>query len=336
MATAFLRSNTMPVITLSEATYRKLQSFAEPFVDTEESVILAALDALSFSRDQKTFKRSDDTETQIMAIDANSRVSLTHTRLRSAKVDGQPIYNPKWNSVMQQLLVIAVKRQMTFGELKDATNARLYEGVHTNDGFKYIPEAGLSVQGVNSQNAWDISLQLAQHLKIPIKVVFEWHNKPEAEHPGETRELSWKPSRYLYKGETIVTTAKALQTNPQIDVNTRYPWMHEIESRPRLHRLAKILNQCLEAVAPGINFEKGESGKYVARPDNFVTIKPQLTKGDFLISVYGPFKQNDNAARCLGVKVSRPPYEEFYFNGNSSEDSVIRILKEAKSNRARK
>jgi len=184
----------MPVINLTESTYRKLQALAEPFVDTEESVILAALEALSVQKGTPNGNKEVlGSKNQIMVFTENNNVSLTHTRLRSASVNGKPIYQPKWNTLMQNILAIGHQRLGSFDALSKVTSARLRQGFYEDEGFKYIPNVNISVQGVSANTAWNISLELAKHLRIPIKASFEWHNNPKAANPGRTGELRYEP-----------------------------------------------------------------------------------------------------------------------------------------------
>ena len=184
----------MPVITLSESTYGKLKELAEPFVDTEESVILAALEALSKQKGMPTDKNgAAEDKNQIIIFTENDNVSLTHTRLQSASVNGKRVYQPKWNTLMQEILVIGYKQLHSFEALKKVTRARLRAGFYEDEGFKYIPEVDMSVQGVSANGAWDISLELARYLRIPIIATFEWHNNPKAFHPGRKGELRYEP-----------------------------------------------------------------------------------------------------------------------------------------------
>lgn len=185
-----------PTITLSDETFSKLQKLAKPFVDTPESVILDLADAELKRRSGSgggngRYRGRDD---QIRHLDPDAHDNLTHTRLLSATVDGHPIHRPKWNGVLDYLHVLARQRFENFELVRRATGANVREGRYEESGYRYIPEADLSIQGVDANDGWDHSLRLARALEIPLEVRFEWREKEGAAHPGETAVLQWTPS----------------------------------------------------------------------------------------------------------------------------------------------
>jgi len=134
----------------------------------------------------------------------------------------------------------------------------------------------------------------------------------------------------------IKVSAPIQNNTKKCTATTSFPWMAQINAGSDLFRLATRLNRCLEQVAPATRFERGKSGKYIAYPANFVTIKPQHQARNFRVSVYGPFRSNSRDARALGLRISRPPYEEFLFRAESLDESVMNVLKEALSNKLKK
>ena len=57
-------------------------------------------------------------------------------------------------------------------------------GKKTDTGFKFIPEANLSVQGQDSVMAWKAIHHVAAQVGIPVEVEFRWQPKAKAAHPG--------------------------------------------------------------------------------------------------------------------------------------------------------
>ncbi len=185
----------MPTITLSDATFSELKSLAEPFVDTPESLTTRLIHEEVVRRGTRSNASGYAPATKEDALRLNpiSHENLAHSRLISATVDGREMYRPKWNGLRENLHVVALKRLGSFDALKRASGARLRQGRHERDGFKYLPEADLSIQGVDANLAWDHSFKLARALEIPIKVVFEWRDKEGAVHPGQRGVLEWSP-----------------------------------------------------------------------------------------------------------------------------------------------
>ena len=135
--------------------------------------------------------RSDERDS--LRLNVDSPENLAHTRVVSVMVDGRPIHRPKWNRLMDELHVLGLKQLGSFDALKRASGARLRPGRFEEEGFKYIPEGDFSIQGVDSNLAWDHSLGLARVLGVPLKVVFEWRHKDAAVHPGQMGVLEWSP-----------------------------------------------------------------------------------------------------------------------------------------------
>lgn len=73
------------------------------------------------------------------------------------------------------------------------STANLREGKYEESGYRYLQDADLSIQGVDSNLAWDHSLRVARAIEIPIDVRFEWRNKEAAARPGEEAILEWAP-----------------------------------------------------------------------------------------------------------------------------------------------
>jgi hypothetical protein len=197
----------MPTVTLSDTTYRKLQKAAKPFIDTEDSVCSRVLDFY--------FEHSTEAPVTNGAPSPNGALSpngngsggsagaalrlepesrqLAHTKLISAAVDGTPLHRPKWNSLMNDLHIMARKRLGSFEAVQKASHANLRQGCYEENGYKYLPEADLSIQGVDANLACDHSFRLAKAMNVSLKVTFKWRDKEDAAHPRETGIVEWTP-----------------------------------------------------------------------------------------------------------------------------------------------
>jgi hypothetical protein len=179
-------------ISLSDDAFAKLQRLARPFVDTPESVIASLADE-ELKRREMTPNPGRGADAQILRLDPDRHESLTHARLLSATVDGRALHRPKWNTLLDHLHSLGYKRLGSYDALRKVTGAHMKQGKHEENGFHYLPEVDLSVQGVDSNLAWDHSLGLARHLRIPIQVRFEWRDKDGAARPGQMAQLEWLP-----------------------------------------------------------------------------------------------------------------------------------------------
>jgi len=180
-------------LSLSDATFAKLQQLATPFVDTPETVIAALADAELARRGSGTAPARQSGS--ISRLDPDRHDSLTHARLISATVDGRALHRPKWNSLLDYIHVLGLKQLGSFEALKRASNARLKAGKYEEEGFHFLPDADISIQGVDANSAWDHSLGLARQLRVAIEAKLEWRNRDDAARPGQSAILSWEPSK---------------------------------------------------------------------------------------------------------------------------------------------
>lgn len=185
----------MPIVTLSDSTFAKLQALAEPFTDTPESVILALAEAELARRGIRANGSGVHRPAlpDVLTINPDAHENLTHTRLLAASVDRQPLHRPKWNELREHIHVLALRRLGSFDALRSASSANLRNGRYEQDGYRYVPDGDFSIQGVDANHAWDHSLELARRLHIPVEVMVEWRDKEGAALPGKRGVMKWTP-----------------------------------------------------------------------------------------------------------------------------------------------
>lgn len=103
-----------------------------------------------------------------------------------------PLRANNWNALLRCGVELAMQRNISISRLK-TLSLPVEEGQKTNDGFCPIPRLNVSVQNVDSNRAWNLSLCLAKELNIEIKVRFIWREKDGAAYPSEQGLLHWKP-----------------------------------------------------------------------------------------------------------------------------------------------
>ena len=182
-----------PSIILSDSTFTKLQQLATPFVDTPESVITRLAEQELQRRGSGGGKSA--TANDVRELDVDRHESLKHARLIAATVDGKELHRPKWNNLLDQIHIMGRAKLGSFEALAKATGARIRPGRYETEGFHYLPEADLSIQGLDANLAWQHSLGLARHLRVAIAVTFEWREKDGAALPGQTAKMQWVPPR---------------------------------------------------------------------------------------------------------------------------------------------
>lgn len=183
-----------PVVRISDETYEKLQALAKPFVDTPDSIISRLADAgLSGAAISSAGSSLSKPETPLKELDPDSPGSLTHTKLRSARFGDEAIQKPNWNKLSRTAHSRAMTVMPSLDALRHISAANIRTGRYEGEGFAYIADADISVQGQDSSQAWECSYAIAKELGFPIEVVVEWYNKEGAAYPGEQRRIAWEP-----------------------------------------------------------------------------------------------------------------------------------------------
>jgi len=189
----------MPEILVTDRTFGRLQALAQPLIDDANSVIEMLLDhsemQMPFDVNRPTIAKIQGSARQFDGLDPPS---LTHSKLRSAHVNGIELERPKWSDLVRHLLELAFEKTGRFDDLRRMTDAHVVEGIKTDEGFTPMERHGFSVQGVDVQDAWRISIGIARKLMVPILVTFEWRDKERAAFPGELGVMRWSPSEKLH------------------------------------------------------------------------------------------------------------------------------------------
>ena len=89
-----------------------------------------------------------------------------------------------WNTLLLEVIRTAGKR----GNLPEEILAQMHTPATADDyggpGYRFVPEAGLSFQQLNSDRAWNEAYRLASTFGIPISVRWIWLEKDKAHMPG--------------------------------------------------------------------------------------------------------------------------------------------------------
>ncbi len=172
----------MPDVTLSSETFARLQKHAVPLIDTIDSVINRALDAL----ESDEVPQGGFVAAGAMLLDPAAPPSLSFTTVKSVVLAGRrhPPAETYWNSVLEGVIKEAARKGKTPAEIHDLLIVNSVVGVKEDGGYKVVPEAGVSVQGQDSNAAWRAAFHIADSLGIPVEVTFVWQDSPKAAHPG--------------------------------------------------------------------------------------------------------------------------------------------------------
>ena len=165
-------------VDIEQSTFERLQRHARPLVDTPDSVIVRALDALDQS--EPTQERS----VEAMTFGPSRPLpDVKHTRMLAASIDGRPVTS-NWNNVLRHMLIRAKEHYGDFEQLRRRCAVNIVPQAKDDDGYVHLPEAGLSYQGVNANAAANAMVALAKDIGVSLDVDFEWRDKEQAANPG--------------------------------------------------------------------------------------------------------------------------------------------------------
>lgn len=183
----------MPQVTISQSLYDRLQKMAIPFEDTPESVIARCVDFY----DTKG-KTSPTMEVPVpsnwMVFPADAPPDLKFTRPISATLDGKNIEKALlyWNAMLFEAVRLASKK-LPADVLRRSILVNFTEGEGLKEkGYRFIPEAGLSVQGQDANAAWRATFHLVKMMDANIKVIFNWDVNDKSAFPGKTAQMAYE------------------------------------------------------------------------------------------------------------------------------------------------
>jgi hypothetical protein len=179
----------MPVVRINDATFADLSTLKTWFgtktpSETIDRIVQGAMDQLGIERDDEPEGVTVTAGNGAMEFD--KAPGLAFTKPLSASINGKALHSPRWSSLLlttiAQVKAKGLEGEKLVRELSVPAKAERYE----DEGFKYHPELGISVQGQSAADAWKEVDRLATKWKIPVTVEFWWRQNSKAQHPGKT------------------------------------------------------------------------------------------------------------------------------------------------------
>ena len=185
----------MPEITIQESTFERLQRHAKPLVDTPDTVIVRALDALGQIGLEEAADNGHEVVAEERQIDPGDLPSLTHTKVLDASIEGEPIAKPNWNLLLDEVLRRAMKRVVSLEKLRQYCPVNMVKGRKEDEGYGYMAEIDISVQGQDANRACRAMVMAAQGLGMVLEIGFMWRLNKAAAHPGERARIQVSGSK---------------------------------------------------------------------------------------------------------------------------------------------
>jgi hypothetical protein len=169
-------------IELPDDVFAKLQKHAVPFIDTPVTVIERALRALEEGDEEP----AAPTERGPRTFNPAAPPDLAFTTPRQAVVAGKvlPKSQTYWHNIMLAVIREAAVLGVCTDDLRALITVNCAKGERRGTGFSYVPEADLSIQGQNANNAWRQAYVIASSVGVRIEVVFAWQNNTKAALPN--------------------------------------------------------------------------------------------------------------------------------------------------------
>lgn len=180
----------MPEVPIQDSTFARLQRHAKPFVDTPDSVINLALDALDAAGAPAGGGEGDGQAPEAeRRIDPRDLPSLTHTKVLSATINGQALAKANWNFLVEEMLRRAMNLLGSIYKVRNLIPVNMVKGCKDDEGYSHLADINISFQGQDANAACRAIIVAAQSLGIGLDLVFMWRHKEDAAYPGERARL---------------------------------------------------------------------------------------------------------------------------------------------------
>ena len=195
----------MPVIRLSDSTFERLSQI-KTWMRTktpDETVFMLVTRAMA-DLGIETDDSEPDPPARLQPSEAGTRIGsqwhfsacpdcLLFTKVQQARVDSDVIVPPNW----AQVLIACIRRLAKAGVTGSALQAMLQIpsklGRYEEEGYRFFPDLGLSIQGQSASDAGAEACRLATVGGFPLELTFVWRNNERALHPGQAATLSIQP-----------------------------------------------------------------------------------------------------------------------------------------------
>lgn len=188
----------MPVVRISDATFADLSTLKTWFgtkspSETIDRVVREMMDQLGIERENGEFgeatykeEKKEDALPKKGKMVFKSAPPLSFTKPLKAEVNGINIEKPTWASILISTIKEMMNKSGYKGEelVKElAIPAKGYK--YEREGYKYVTELGISVQGQSAEDAWREIDRIASKWHIPVTVEFMWRLNHKAKYPGK-------------------------------------------------------------------------------------------------------------------------------------------------------
>lgn len=182
----------MPVVRINDGTFADLSILKTWFrtktpSETIDRIVKEAMEQLGMERDNEP--ADEEGATVDGPLQFAAAPGLAFTKPLAASINGEALRNPRWASLLLTMIAQVKAKGREGEELVRELEVPAKVAKYEDEGFRYHPDLGISVQGQSAADAWKEVDRLARKWRIPVTVEFMWRHNPKARHPGKTGVL---------------------------------------------------------------------------------------------------------------------------------------------------
>jgi hypothetical protein len=177
-----MEATRMPKIDLPKDLLDELGALAVAFVDKEPADVIRRLVNDAKAKKAKKQEKEEDSGAMYSIL---TPPDLTFTKILTAKIGNDVMPNANWNRMMDHVIRLASKKLKDADALSKIVLAKHVKGEKSDQGYEYFPDAKISVQGQDSNNAWKTTAHILKELGYSAEIIFAWSHNPKAAKPGE-------------------------------------------------------------------------------------------------------------------------------------------------------
>ena len=179
----------MPRVEISDFAFNYMKSMAEPLVDTVETTLDRLIyEHQSFFGGPSLDESADDPNCFRRA----NLPDVKFTMIDEATVAGHPC-KASWNHILEATIAACAKQGADREQIRKGMDANSVVGKRTDTGFRHVPDADISVQGLEANRAAHNILKLADRFTVPVRINIAWPTSDKAAHPGSSATIVGGP-----------------------------------------------------------------------------------------------------------------------------------------------
>ena len=183
----------MPNVDIADATVSRLQAIAVPLTDTFDTVVNRLLDHwdATTSSQPRLLKPGEPIRTLgdgvTMEFDPANPPNLSFTVFLQVKIEGATLVKAHhyWNYLLHAVIRAAHSKGKDAKAIHQMLFVNAELGQKEDNGYKFLSDVGISVQGQDSNTAFRQIQQLAAANDIDFELHFAWQNSEKAAYPGQ-------------------------------------------------------------------------------------------------------------------------------------------------------